>query len=292
MSSPTQSPNTILVSPHPDDVALSIGGSVLSGVLKPPLLLVTVFSVGGWSPFYHGNYQVDRISSLRADEDASFAEAIGAGRVDLGLTDRGWKVNLDGDFDRVRWASSIVGGGVVRSDGSQPQGAAGGFERGAARLAKRAPYLLRWTAMRSIARQDEAYPGLVSRLSALVSLFPQAKVTIPLSLGLHPDHVITTCACSKATPSSRAIFYEDLPYAGRYMDYEIRRHVANFERGLTPLLVNVDGFMDEKMRTLRLYSSQLGPADYDSVSGHAMALGRHKVPCERMWVAGGSVLPT
>src|SRR5450755_1046546 len=77
---------TLILSPHPDDAALSIAGALAKGLFPPPVTLVTVFdrtNFGGGGEL--GG--LDETTALRAREDDSFAEMVGAEIIRLGMID-------------------------------------------------------------------------------------------------------------------------------------------------------------------------------------------------------------
>lgn len=71
-----QNVKTILFSPHSDDIAYSLGGTILSDYFKDPLI-ITVFTKSTFSPRIKLNSQAE-ISLIRRKEDESFAKKVGA----------------------------------------------------------------------------------------------------------------------------------------------------------------------------------------------------------------------
>ncbi len=67
---------TVALSPHADDVALSLGGSLLVSALPQPVVVLTVF---GTSNFMAGAFHedVETVTFLRKQEDLAFAAATG-----------------------------------------------------------------------------------------------------------------------------------------------------------------------------------------------------------------------
>lgn len=66
---------TILVSPHSDDVAFSIGGTLLQKVFLSPMMMVTVFTKSNYSPCIRIK-KPELISKVRHLEDVKFAERL------------------------------------------------------------------------------------------------------------------------------------------------------------------------------------------------------------------------
>jgi LmbE family N-acetylglucosaminyl deacetylase len=276
---------TILVSAHPDDVALSVGGSILAGFFRRPLLLVTVFSYGGWAPYYHGSHDVDIISALRAREDGRFAKAIDSRLMQLDMNDAALESMFGEDFNVQRWLSSVVRGDVIRG-----KEVVSGFESGLGELAERVPRVVRWSMMERLAKLDRAYLDIKRRLTQVLIHYPDAALVSPLALGLHPDHVLVASACKSLATESRVCYYEDLPYARTYGLAGIQRHVSHFERGLRPVWVDINSVIDVKVENLRFYSSQLDSPEFVRVLRHAKSLGTDGRFYERVWTHPQSTL--
>lgn len=266
---------TILVSAHPDDVALSVGGSILAGFFKRPLLLVTVFSYGGTAPFYHGSHDVENLFELMVKEDKTFANAIGSRLLQLKMNDAALDSKSGEHFKPLRWLSSIIRG--------RPPPNNNGFEFGLEGLTERVPRTLRWSLLKKLAELDVTYIHLKEKLSQVLSRFPDATLASPLSLGLHPDHVLVSSACQSLAKNTRVYYYEDLPYSMGYSLDGIQRHITRFDKNLRPVLVDIDRVMDGKVENLRLYASQLGSWDITRVLKHSKRLTTNGRVYERVW---------
>lgn len=66
---------TILVSPHSDDIAYSIGGSLLQDFFMKPVLMVTVFTRSNYSPNIKTN-DIEISSKIRQSEDIEFINKV------------------------------------------------------------------------------------------------------------------------------------------------------------------------------------------------------------------------
>jgi LmbE family N-acetylglucosaminyl deacetylase len=280
----SESPGTILVSAHPDDVALSVGGSILAGFFRRPLLLITVFSSGGWAPLQPGGYDAEMVSELRAREDERFSSSIGAQWQQLGLTDAGSCVSFGKDMDRMRWISSIVRGEVIRSNEGEIGRVTRGFERRAGGFAGRIPRPQRLSIMEILAKLDRAYVELERKLAETINRFPDASIASPLALGLHPDHVLVACAVRRLAKTRTMFYYEDLPYARTYTQSEVRSHVARFRSGLESVLVDIENVVEGKVDNLRLYSSQLRAKDLENVRKYSKNFVGNRKAYERLWI--------
>lgn len=67
---------TIIISPHADDTAFSIGGLLCSNFFEKPAIMVTVFTRSNYAPFVKSE-DVEKISNIRCLEDISFADRTG-----------------------------------------------------------------------------------------------------------------------------------------------------------------------------------------------------------------------
>ncbi len=66
---------TILVSPHSDDIAFSLGGTLLQDVFHGPSLMVTIFTKSNFSPCIKISNS-EEISKIRHLEDVEFADRL------------------------------------------------------------------------------------------------------------------------------------------------------------------------------------------------------------------------
>lgn len=77
----------VILSPHSDDVAYSLGGTVRRLPRDSVWTILTVFNKSCYAPEYpHQTAEVE-ISRIRDEEDHRYAEAVGAKRVALNLAD-------------------------------------------------------------------------------------------------------------------------------------------------------------------------------------------------------------
>jgi LmbE family N-acetylglucosaminyl deacetylase len=79
----------IAVSPHPDDVAFSIGGAVRRLAASTRVTLLTIFTRNDWAPMVPAFAGVDAVSRLREEEDIRYARTLSMTRMGLGLPDTG-----------------------------------------------------------------------------------------------------------------------------------------------------------------------------------------------------------
>ncbi len=66
---------TLLVSPHPDDIAISIGGALLQDFFMKPIMMVTIFTKSNYSPKIKTN-NIEMSSKIRQLEDIEFISKV------------------------------------------------------------------------------------------------------------------------------------------------------------------------------------------------------------------------
>lgn len=77
---------TLLIAPHPDDAAFSLGGSIAAGILPQPLTLLTVFGRSTHA-VTAANGDPERVTALRQAEETAYAQSRGLDLVWLGWSD-------------------------------------------------------------------------------------------------------------------------------------------------------------------------------------------------------------
>jgi LmbE family N-acetylglucosaminyl deacetylase len=91
----------LALSPHPDDLAFSVGGLLRWLAARTDVTLVTVFTRNVWAP----NLELpqpdeETVSRLRQAEDVRYCERVGVRRLALGLPDAGLR-GYDDDTERL-----------------------------------------------------------------------------------------------------------------------------------------------------------------------------------------------
>ena len=122
MSAPRQEPLDALrgrpivaLSPHPDDVAFSIGGLVRHLARDSSVTVATVFTRHVWAPNLDPDARdPDRVSRIREQEDARYCARIGAARVALGFDDAGLR-GYDDETERLGLRPDDTIGPIVRT---------------------------------------------------------------------------------------------------------------------------------------------------------------------------------
>lgn len=222
----------LVIEPHADDAALSLGGTLWSRRHECNFTIATLATRSNFTSYYYlgrDYFSIKKISSIRDAESTLFARLIGGEHTGAGLTDatlryrdQDWSLDF---FRRFR-------GSIAAATNRRPCEA----ERE------------RW--MRA-ARHLLAMPGF-------------DEVWLPQG-SPHVDHALTTEACLSALirepvlRDGRAIYlYQDVPYAARYPEYGANMTdtlaVAGFE--LAPEIISIDDIIESKMRLISVYASQ------------------------------------
>ena len=104
----------------------------------------------------------------------------------------------------------------------------------------------------------------------------------PLAIGNHIDHAICREAVIGLYKKQNVIFFEDLPYAQRIGEDQVRRHVADLEDQLGVKLTNVTSELAnadiDKGKAIWVYKSQLNDEICSEIIGYLKTMGG-----ERLW---------
>jgi LmbE family N-acetylglucosaminyl deacetylase len=266
---------TILISPHADDIAYSLGGAILVEFFRRPLLMVTPFTRSISAQFFDGAHDVETISRLRGAEELAFCDCVGCRLIGLGLPEASLSSESGRYYHPLVHLASLTCGWPAPKD----------------RLARRAygvagltPRSARSFLLQKVARVDPLYAALRAEILSILSSHPDAVLVSPLGLGNHPNHVILSRVCRSLKGSAAKLyFYEDLPYASSYSPRTIERYVRLFDGRLRPISLDIGAVMDRKVRNLFLYRSQVNSRNAERVLRHARALSTDGGLRERMW---------
>jgi LmbE family N-acetylglucosaminyl deacetylase len=271
---------TVFLSPHPDDAALSCGGSIaLLAGRGEPVTIVSVFSGSGSSdrltPYQRLALGFGEDGALEPAEEPTPMSVMAVRRAE--------------DEAYARFAGAAI------EFVDLPDAVFRGYEGDGQLMAP--------------PRLDD--PAPIDELRRVLARLQPSAVYAPLSIGGHIDHrqvrraVIALLAEPDSPYLDRTLFYEDFPYAHNIgferldqLDPEI---AAGLVPGavLEPEYVEIGPVIDRKLEGLRAYDSQLGrlfgpggdrlPAavrDRAARVGELGGLG----PAERYWrlTAGGA----
>lgn len=102
---------TLLLSPHADDAAFSLGGAIAAGLLPRPITLLTVFGRSTFSQATGPNGDVDAVTCQRRAEDEAYARRHGLQWIWLEHDDAvvrlGWDAIFRGDAPRPACTHAI-----------------------------------------------------------------------------------------------------------------------------------------------------------------------------------------
>jgi LmbE family N-acetylglucosaminyl deacetylase len=223
----------LVVEPHIDDAALSVGGTIWQRRDECEFTVLTIASRSNFTSYFELDrpwFEVEKVSALRRAEAELFARVTGGRHLALGYDEatlryRGGDWTLDW-FRRHRHSVSAFIG--HRSGEGE---------------------LRRWT----------------EGLRAALREIPSDEVWLPLGVGAHTDHELARNACLRALVEEPALaagrelrLYEEVPYASHDPGYA-QRLVRELERAgarLAPEPVRVDDAFETKLRLLTIFGSQ------------------------------------
>jgi LmbE family N-acetylglucosaminyl deacetylase len=248
----------LLISPHSDDIAFSVGGVVLKYMMQRKMIGITVFT--------KSNYFKNDTFGLSSLIRHSLPEALRRLIFPMGILTK-LEVTRTRKRENLRYFNAL---GISHIDLNLSD----------------AP--LRDYPIPLNPRQIKASDGHIS--SAIRnSIFHIASATktkslmIPLGLGNHVDHAIVRDACRPLGNSFDLIYYEDLPYAATIPFPSIRERAMSVDPELSPYAFSVRGTFEAKVRNLQIYCSQVGTKEVSRITEHATKVGSIEEPAERLW---------
>ena len=250
----------IVVEPHADDAALSVGGTLWKRRAECYFIVATVASRSNFTSYYtlgRDYFNVDQVMTVRNDESKLFAAMIGGEHVELGMTDAvlryddsNWTLDF---FKRHRIPISI-------STSRDPTS----VER------------LRWTAT----------------ISKFLAETPSEEIWMPLG-SPHTDHALTLNSCIDAILLAPEKFkdrviriYQDVPYAARFPEFTPNMLSALRQAGFQLVLdeASIGAVFEQKLRLISLYASQFKlKALRADIEGSAAGSGPTTDAVERFW---------
>ncbi|MEP7119735.1 MAG: PIG-L family deacetylase [Byssovorax sp.] len=244
----------VVLSPHLDDAALSVGGLIARRTAAGESILVVTIAAGSppahaiLSPFaasFHRAWGLDATDAVahRRREDEAALAILGAGGM------------------RLEWLDAVY----------------------------RRPELYDTEAalFGEPAADDRLQIELSAALAPILAASPRALVLAPLAVGGHVDHRIVHRAAVEIAAQGREVaFYEDLPYATMPDAVAQRRAALGFDTG--PVTFDITGALDRKIAAILAYSSQIGSLFGDgeqarsAITAYALSVGED-APAERIW---------
>jgi len=222
----------LIIEPHADDAALSVGGVMWLRRRECNFIVATMASRSNHTSYYRGGlnyFDIEEVTRVRRRESELFARMIGGVHVPVGLTDAPLR------YCDAQWTRDYFSRHRMSID---------------VRLSRMADD-----------RELKLWSEAVQRL---LTDTPSAEVWIPLG-GPHTDHMLTTDACFAAFLSNPSLVndrvlrvYEEVPYASRNTSHmnaaleALRNSGAMWEEEL----VSIDEAYNRKLRLASVYASQ------------------------------------
>ena len=240
----------LVIEPHADDAALSLGGIMWLRRHECAFIVATMASRSNFTSYYYVErdyFDVEKVTEIRRKESALFVQMIGGTHVAVGLTDAALRYrDTHWSLDFFRRHRASIAAATSRSANREE--------------------LARWTkAMRQLLVQT-----------------PSHEVWIPLGAP-HTDHRATANACLAVFLSSPSLvvdrvirMYQEVPYGARSPEYTAGVLAALKRTGaeVEPEPIPIDDAFDKKLRLVSVYSSQfkLGAVRSD-IEASALASG-------------------
>ncbi|MGB6058223.1 MAG: hypothetical protein WBF71_08145 [Microthrixaceae bacterium] len=239
-----------VLSPHFDDVALSLGQSLRNGRLSRHRVRVRVaFGRTNWTSWVHPTSErASYVSFWRRLEESAASMAFG-----------------------YRWTAANWPEVILRTgDMSPEQILDSSRELGSEPLVAE---MARWISTLGRAPQGS---GSHNR--------PPELILVAAGLGGHIDHrILANAAASVVKRSGEPIgFYEDRPYSAYLSDEDRDRHMASFGLDLRPVPVSLKVQKSTQWLARVCYPSQMSPYFRE-----AMDLDRGVSAVEQVWFPGG-----
>lgn len=226
-------PHLVVIEPHMDDAALSVGGRLLN---RRGRCRITILSVVKWSNFTsyllssHHALTVAEVTTLREQESALAARLLGAEHVCLDWSDAPIRF-----LPAERWSTATVE--TFKQD-------PGAF-------------------VHLFPNQGDVAQVAEKLKRALAALSPD-EIWIPMGLGDHVDHRTTRSACLRMLADSPGAFskipvemYEEIPYERAVAQAaQIESALASTGTRLSRGVEDITDSFDEKLRAVSIYASQ------------------------------------
>lgn len=223
----------MVIEPHMDDAALSVGGLMLQRRAECEFFIVTMATrsvATSYRDLDRDFFDIETISGIRKAESGIVARLLWGRHIPLGLADATLRYNPQNwTLDWFRRHKPAVYTALQHSPGPAE--------------------LEQWTSTLAMAIRD---------------LQPE-EIWMPLGVGVHTDHQLTRHACLnilRADPKlvERCVcrFFQDVPYAADYPAHTAALVKTLKEAGakLEEELIDVTAVMPEKMHILSVYASQ------------------------------------
>lgn len=251
----------MVIEPHMDDAALSVGGLMLQRRADCEFHIVTL-ATQSLASVYRGldreYYDVKTVSDLRKAESQLVARLLWGQHVSLGLVEATLRYNPQNwTLDWFRRHQSAI-----------------------------------WTCLVHSAGQDELELW-TSTLAKAIADFQPEELWMPLGVGMHVDHQLTRHAClnvlrdnPKLVEQIECRFFQDVPYAADNREHTtaLVKTLRDAGAGLEEERIDITAEMPEKMHLLSIYGSQWKPKVIQKrVEACAKALGGPPESYNELW---------
>jgi LmbE family N-acetylglucosaminyl deacetylase len=222
----------LVIEPHADDAALSVGGLIWLRRRECEFIVATMASRSNHTSYYDKGvdyFDIREVSEIRRRESELFARMIGGSHVPVGMTDAPLR------YRDAQWTLDYFARHRMSID---------------VRLSRMA--------------DDRELNVWAEAVRRLLTDIPSAEVWIPLG-GPHTDHMLTADACFAAFLSNPSLVegrvlrvYEEVPYAARNPSHMNGALAALRKAGALwdEELVSIDEAYDQKLRLSSVYASQ------------------------------------
>ncbi len=222
----------LVIEPHADDAALSVGGLIWLRRWECNFIVATMASRSNHTSYYDKGvdyFDVREVTEIRRRESELFARMIGGSHVPVGMTDAPLR------YCDAQWTQDFFARHRMSID---------------VRLSRAADD-----------RELKLWSEAVRRL---LTDIPSEEVWIPLG-GPHTDHMLTADACFAAFLSNPSLLdgrvlrvYEEVPYAARNPSHMNAALAALRNAGAVwdEDLVSIDDTYDQKLRLSSVFASQ------------------------------------
>lgn len=225
-------PHLVVIEPHMDDAALSVGGRLLHRRGRNRITILSVVKYSNFTSYWdlkRDYLDVDTVTALRLQESELAARFLGAEHRCLDWTDAPirflpadrWSVE---DLERI--LPTVYASMAIIPDS------------------------------KDVAILKEKLRGELERLAP-------DEIWIPMGLGSHVDHrtVRSACVSMLAEASGRLAkasvsMYEDLPYNTESLALQIQKAFASHGTSLLRSTEDVTDAFDEKLRLISVFASQ------------------------------------
>jgi len=225
-------PHLVVIEPHMDDAALSVGGRLLHRRGRNRITILSVVKYSNFTSYWdlkRDYLNVDTVTALRLRESELAARLLGAEHRCLDWTDAPIRFFPAGRWsveDLKRILPTVYASTEISPDS------------------------------KDVAILKEKLRGELERLAP-------DEIWIPMGLGSHVDHRTVRSACVSMLAEARGrlakasvSMYEDLPYNRESLALQIQKAFATHGTRLLRSTEDVTDVFDEKLRLISVFASQ------------------------------------